>query len=93
MIEEAKKSFVDKIKWVWWFLKEELPQFLSNWRTVPRLMMVLYGLVFYETMTWFMALEAPNTAQAGFVSVVVGAGAAWCGLYVNGKSSKIQTKK
>ena len=93
MIEEAKKSFVDKIKGVWWFLKEELPQFLSNWRTVPRLMMVLYGLVFYETMTWFMALEAPNNAQAGFVSVVVGAGAAWFGLYVNGKSSKIQTKK
>ena len=55
MFEEQKKSVVDKVKWVWWFLKEELPQFLSNWRTVPRLMMVLYGLVFYETMTWFMA--------------------------------------
>ena len=53
MFEEQKKSAVDKVKWVWWFLKEELPQFLSNWRTVPRLMMVLYGLVFYETMTWF----------------------------------------
>ena len=92
MFEEQKKSAVDKIKWVWWFLKEELPQFLSNWRTVPRLKMVLYGLVFDETMTWFMALEAPNNAQAGFVSVVVGAGAAWFGLYVNGKSSKIQKK-
>ena len=92
MFEEQKKSAVDKIKWLWWFLKEELPQFLSNWRTVPRLMMVLYGLVFYETMTRFMALEAPNNAQAGFVSVVVGAGAAWFGLYVNGKSSKIQNK-
>ena len=45
MFEEQKKDAVDKIKWVWWFLKEELPQFLSNWRTVPRLMMVLYGLV------------------------------------------------
>jgi hypothetical protein len=90
MIEEIKTSFVDKIKWVWWFFKEELPQFLSNWRTVPRVMMALYGLVFYNTMTWFMALENPNNAQAGFVSVVVGAGAAWFGLYVNGKSSKIQ---
>mgnify|MGYP003146321627 FL=1 len=93
MIEEAKKSVVDKIKWVWWFLKEELPQFLSNWRTVPRIMMVLYGLVFYNTMQWFMALDAPNNAQAGFVSVVVGAGAAWFGLYVNGKSSKVQKHK
>ena len=43
-------------------------------------------------MTWFMALENPNNAQAGFVSVVVGAGAAWFGLYVNGRSSKIQKK-
>ena len=75
------------------FLKEELPQFLSNWRTVPRIMMVLYGLVFYNTMQWFMALDAPNNAQAGFVSVVVGAGAAWFGLYVNGKSSKVQSSK
>ena len=66
MFEEQKKSAVDKVKWVWWFLKEELPQFLSNWRTYSRLMMVLYGLVFYETMTWFMALEAPNNAQAWF---------------------------
>ncbi len=54
MFEEQKKSAVDKIKWLWWFLKEELPQFLSNWRTVPRLMMVLYGLVFYETMPKLM---------------------------------------
>ena len=52
-------------------------------------MMVLYGLVFYETMTWFMALE-PNNAQAGFVSVVVGVLLKAFGLYVNGKSSKIQ---
>ena len=36
--------------------------------------MVLYGIVFYNTMQWFMALENPNNAQAGFVSVVVGAG-------------------
>ena len=52
MIEQGKQT----IKNVWWFFKEELPQFLSNWRTVPRVMMALYGLVFYNTMTWFMAL-------------------------------------
>ena len=93
MFKETTSKTVKAIKWVWWFLKEELPQFLSNWRTVPRIMMVLYGLVFYNTMQWFMALDAPNNAQAGFVSVVVGAGAAWFGLYVNGKSSKVQSSK
>ena len=87
---KAKDEAVEKIKWVWWFLRDELPQFLSNWRTVPRLMMVLYGIAFYNTMQWFMALENPNNAQAGFVSVVVGAGAAWFGLYVNGKKTEIK---
>ena len=78
------------IKIIWVFMRDELPQFLSNWRTVPRIMMGLYGLVFYNTMQWFMALENPNNAQAGFVSVVVGAGAAWFGLYVNGKKTDIK---
>ena len=37
-----------------------------------------------------MALSDPNNAQAGLVSVVVGAGAAWFGLYCNSTSSKHQ---
>jgi hypothetical protein len=45
--------------------------------------------MFYEVVQWFMALPDPNNAQAGLVSVVVGAGAAWFGLYVNsGDKSK-----
>ena len=44
-------------------------------------------------MQWFMALPEPNNAQAGFVSVVVGAGAAWFGLYVNGKSTVVKKTK
>ena len=89
MIEESKSI----IKNVWWFLKCEIPQFMSNWRMIPRIFMLLYGYAFYMTMQWFMALPEPNNAQAGFVSVVVGAGAAWFGLYVNGKPSKIDTQK
>jgi hypothetical protein len=37
-----------------------------------------------------MALEVPNMAQSGFVSVIVGAGAAWFGLYVNSGRTKIK---
>ena len=40
-----------------------------------------------------MALPEPNNAQAGFVSVVVGAGAAWFGLYVNSGGVKKAPKK
>ena len=88
----AKDSTWNTIQTVWYFLKEELPQFLSNWRTVPRLMMVLYGLVFYETMTWFMNLDAPNNAQAGFVSVIVGAGAAYKSAGIGGLISNYRIK-
>ena len=41
----------------------------------------------YKVVTWYMALEAPTMEQSGLVSVVVGAGAAWFGLYT-GSSKK-----
>ena len=38
---------------------------------------------------WFMALESPTLEQSGLVSIVVGAGAAWFGLYAGtGKKDK-----
>ena len=42
---------------------------------------------FYNATQWFMALPDPSNAQAGFVSTIVGAGAAWFGLYVSGGNS------
>ena len=64
------------------------PERLDAWRIVPRLLILAYMVVFYQTCNWFMDLPDPNNAQAGFVSVVVGAGAAWFGLYVNSTSTK-----
>jgi hypothetical protein len=63
------------------------PEWLDKWRIWPRLIITLYGYAFYQTTNWFMALEDPSNAQAGFVSVIVGAGAGFYGIYVNGKSS------
>ena len=80
---------------MWNIIKNEIPETLDNWRVVPRLLITLYAIGFYQTMNWFMALPDPNNAQAGFVSVIVGAGAAWFGLYVNsgpGKKVQIETK-
>ena len=79
---------------MWDFIKYEIPEMLDNWRVIPRLLIFMYAVVFYQTMNWFMLLENPNNAQAGFVSVIVGAGAAWFGLYVNsgsGKKVRIET--
>tara|TARA_X000001382_G_scaffold31208_3_gene20161 strand:+ start:1055 stop:1294 length:240 start_codon:yes stop_codon:yes gene_type:complete len=65
------------------------PEKLSAWRIVPRLLILSYMVVFYQTCNWFMNLTDPNNAQAGFVSVVVGAGAAWFGIYVNGTRASV----
>ena len=47
-----------------------------------------YGFAFYRTTEWFMTLPDPTNAQSAFVSVIVGAGAAWFGLYVGSTSKK-----
>lgn len=67
------------------------PEWLDKWRIWPRLIITLYGIAFYKTTTWFMQLPDPTNAQAGFVSVVVGAGAGFYGIYVNGKSANTTT--
>ena len=60
------------------------PEWLNKWRIWPRMIITLYGIAFYQTTNWFMNLPDPTNAQAGFVSVVVGAGAGFFGIYVNG---------
>ena len=47
----------------------------------------MYIYLLFEVVTWFMALPTPGAEQAGLVSVIVGAGAAWFGLYVNSTST------
>jgi hypothetical protein len=72
------------------------PQRLTAWRIFPRLLITLYGFSFYRTTEWFMQLPDPTNAQSAFVSVVVGAGAAWFGLYVGGtnkSSARIENEE
>jgi len=66
-----------------------LARAVDAWRIFPRLFISVYIYLLYEVTTWFMALPEPNNAQAGLVSVVVGAGAAWFGLYA-GTGPKMQ---
>ena len=61
---------------------------VDAWRIFPRLFLTVYIILLYKVVIWFMALEAPNFEQSGLVSIVVGAGAAWFGLYT-GSSKKI----
>jgi len=68
----------------WW----NAPEYFSRWRLFPRAFISMYIYLLYKVTTWFMDLNAPTMEQAGLVSVVVGAGAAWFGLYVNSTSTK-----
>ena len=68
------------------------PEWLDKWRIWPRLIITLYGFAFYRTTEWFISLEAPSNAQAGYVSVIVGAGAGFYGIYVTGKTPRAEKK-
>lgn len=82
----AKKTF-DKKDTMWWWA----PEYFSRWRLFPRAFISMYIYLLYDVVQWFMALPDPNTQQAGLVSVLVGSGAAWFGLYVNSSSTKFET--
>jgi hypothetical protein len=55
------------------------------------MLITLYGIMFYRVTEWFMTLPEPTNSQSAFVSVVVGAGAAWFGLYCG--SGPVEKKK
>ena len=66
---------------------DKFTETLDKLRLFPRLFITVYIWMFYDVVQWFMALEVPTNQQAGLVSIIVGAGAAWFGLYV-GSTSK-----
>ena len=66
-----------------------LAQAVDSWRIFPRLFLSVYIFLLYYSTMWFMALEEPSLEQSGLISIVVGAGAAWFGLYT-GSSKKIK---
>ena len=61
---------------------------IDKWRIWPRMLITLYGFMFFRTTEWFMSLPEPSNAQSAFISVIVGAGAAWFGLYCGSGGSK-----
>ena len=65
----------------------DLAYAVDQWRIFPRIFISTYIYLLYKVVTWYMALQAPTMEQSGLVSVVVGAGAAWFGLYT-GSSKK-----
>ena len=72
---------------------DKFTEILDRLRLFPRLFITVYIWMFYDVVQWFMALEVPTNQQAGLVSIIVGAGAAWFGLYTNSSKSKSDFSK
>lgn len=60
---------------------------VDAWRIFPRLFLTVYIILLYKCVIWYMNLADPTMEQSGLISIVVGAGAAWFGLYT-GTSKK-----
>ena len=62
-------------KWI------HLAKAVDAWRIFPRAFLSVYIFLLYYSTIWFMGLENPSLEQSGLISIIVGAGAAWFGLY------------
>jgi len=65
-----------------------LARAVDAWRIWPRAFLTVYIYLVYKVVDWFMTLDAPTMEQSGLLSIIVGAGAAWFGLYVNSGPGK-----
>jgi len=63
-----------------------LARAVDSWRIFPRVFITTYIYLLYKVVIWYMALPNPTMEQSGLVSIVVGAGAAWFGLYTGSKA-------
>jgi hypothetical protein len=66
----------------------DLARAVDAWRIFPRLFLSVYIFLLYKVTIWFMNLPTPTFEQSGLVSIVVGAGAAWFGLYAGTSKGK-----
>jgi hypothetical protein len=73
-------------RWIW------LSNMVDSWRIFPRMFLTVYIVLLYKCTIWFMELPTPTFEQSGLISVVVGAGAAWFGLYAGTAKDKINGK-
>ena len=65
----------------------DLARAVDQWRIFPRVFITTYIYLLYKVVIWYMNIADPTLEQSGLVSIVVGAGAAWFGLYT-GTSKK-----
>ena len=78
---EDKRNVNPHQKWI------HLARAVDSWRIFPRVFLSVYIFLLYYSTMWFMALDEPSLEQSGLISIIVGAGAAWFGLYAGTSNS------
>ena len=78
---EDDKNVNPHQKWI------HLARAVDSWRIFPRVFLSVYIFLLYYSTMWFMALDEPSLEQSGLISIIVGAGAAWFGLYAGTSNS------
>ena len=68
-----------------------LAKAVDAWRIWPRAFLSVYIFLIYWVVMWFLDLPEPSMEQSGLISILVGAGAAWFGLYVNSAAKEHST--
>lgn len=63
-----------------------LARAVDSWRIFPRVFITTYIILLYKCVIWYMNLPNPSMEQSGLISIVVGAGAAWFGLYTGSRA-------
>ena len=66
----------------------DLAKAIDSWRIFPRIFITTYIILLYKCVIWYMELPNPTLEQSGLISIVVGAGAAWFGLYTGSSRKK-----
>ena len=59
---------------------------IDAWRIFPRIFITTYIYLLYKVVIWYMNIPQPSMEQSGLVSIVVGAAAAWFGLYTGSRA-------
>ena len=50
----------------------KIKSFIDDFRIFPRLFLLSFGYVGYDTIQWYMQLQEPNNGQSAFLASIVG---------------------
>jgi len=63
-------------------------EFIKMYKVLPRIAFILFLVATYEVCDWFMHLDDPTNAQAGFASMIVASAVGFFKFFIDGSEGK-----